>query len=107
MSKLTFIKTDTQGIKMTNNKEVGYININVDNKYTMEVDAFEGMGTSYCRREDSLVNIYSDKAIVFRGTFGKLVTILEEHAERVRVEDLRREKEAQHLADLRSGEESC
>lgn len=71
------IDVKTQGIRgngYTYN-EKGLVTLFIDGNHDNHiiVDAFQYSGLKYCRREDSLINIYSEGKIIFTGNFKVLV----------------------------------
>ena len=84
MSKacLAVMVQGTQGRTFKNLKQQGQISLAIDYNGTDDrqlwVDAFQGTGTDYKRRDKSLINIYNYKGIpVFSGTFDEMCELIE------------------------------
>jgi len=74
MANLDVSIIGTKGGKPNNKYNIGYVRANIDDgKMDIAVDAFEGQGKSYKRREKALITIYNVNDIVFKGTAKELI----------------------------------
>lgn len=75
------IMLNTQGIRggnLTGYKKKGAIAIDIDRLgNSIELDAYQGQGPTYQKREDTLINIKSLNGFEWSGTFNQLIEKLQ------------------------------
>lgn len=79
MEKSACLSSVTQGINggnESNPKTYGMCKVFVGVGKSIKLDAFQGIGETYTRREDVEITIKDGNKIVFRGTFEDLVNKL-------------------------------
>lgn len=73
MSKLSLSTIGVKGCTTKRTENIGKVAVDIDNSQDyISIDAFEGQGQTYKRRELSEVEISQSGDVIFKGTFTDL-----------------------------------
>ena len=76
-ARLAYEVTGKRGGAPKHTPDTGSVKVIVDDAGTISVDAYQGFGETYTRRETTLITVHSNKfGDVYRGTFDGIAAIL-------------------------------